>query len=303
MEGIGDDNRKENPTFLTIDAKKYELITYHYFIGKFDNRELEFKISASESFGKYGFTEAVKLALHKKLEGLKTPKLSSCVEDSAKDLVIHNLDEMPEDPEESQVKEQKKMPRQESQVADRENNRQISHPTIQPPQLIDVDEDSSFKEEFEKFLATFDLKDAEISGDMFTSHTPPVDFYSSKLEFSIQYGGQNFCKEVEVQVKNDQMGVALFNADPQKFSTIGQGEHKRITYDYSIAEEFNDHELKFEILITYQYEGFVIDNIPNQDFDINNPLIPKLKWKTKNQKWEIKRQVAPYSEVEVTELH
>lgn len=123
----------------------------------------------------------------------------------------------------------------------------------------------------DKATLSFDLINYDISGDIFTSSNPILLFNSTiKLEFSIQNVNDWAMEQVEVQVKNDQMGVVLFNAGPKKFSTIGQGEDKPITYEYSIAEEFNDHELKFEILITYQYESL-------------------------EQEWEIKREVTPYS--------
>ena len=286
-EGTGDDYRKENPKFPTIDAGEYEQVTYHYFIGKFDDRELEFKISASESFGEYGFEETVKLTLHKELEGLETPKPSPCDEEPYQKLRVINLDEVPE----------------ESQVADRENNRQgeAISPKTEVPKTINgisgivlgtINEDS--------FLNL----DAEISGDVFTSPNPPAPFYTIKLEFSMHNVSYDVVKQVEVKVENDQKGVDPFNSDPKDFSTIDSQERKPITYEYFIdKEEFNDHEFKFEIHVTYRYLSYIVLNETNIDTIDTATEENKENWNTKKQGWEIKRQVAPDSETEVTELY
>lgn len=54
--GIGSQYLPEQPTFLMIDAGKYESVTYAYFVNsEFTDRALQFKISATERHGKYGF--------------------------------------------------------------------------------------------------------------------------------------------------------------------------------------------------------------------------------------------------------
>lgn len=271
--GIGDDFSKNPPIFLTIDAGEFELITYHYIVtSNFKDSELEFKISATEG-NNYGLEEETVTIPLDNLKSLDMPEKVSCNEDTDQDLRVEYL----------------KNPDQETQViAERENDMQQSlwEPGIQLPDR-DLDPPPPMESSFEYL----NLSDVEISGDMFTSHNP-APFNRIKLEFSIQnvYGPM---KQVEVQVKNDQKGADPFKPDPKKFSTIGSQERKPITYEYWIdGEEFNDHEFKFEIHVTYQY----------RDIELINGTTIKEKWEPLEQKWEIKRQVAPYSEVEVISL-
>lgn len=262
--GIGDDYSKEPPTFSTIDAEEYKLITYHYLVtGDLEDSELKFEISATESFKKYGFDKQPVTVALDNLKSLERPEIHSCAEDPSKKLQVEDIDE--ESHQESQV------------IADRENDMQQDFwgPGMQIPHID---------------LEFLNLSDAEISGDMFTVPNSTAPFSTIKLEFSIQNVYSPIVKQVEVQVKNDQKGAVPIKSDPEKFSTIGLLERKPITYEYWIdGEEFNDHEFKFEIHVTYQYGDL--------DIDINGT-----KWETMEQKWEIKRQVDPYSEVEVISL-
>ena len=67
--------KKTAPTFTKIDAGKFELVTYTYFVNsEFTDDELRFDIQATEEHGKYGFSETKTVAIDTQLKQLGVVK-------------------------------------------------------------------------------------------------------------------------------------------------------------------------------------------------------------------------------------
>ena len=65
--------QREHPTFATIAAGKYELVTYSYLVNsEFTDTELRFNIRATERHGRWGFTETQTAAINTALTPLGT---------------------------------------------------------------------------------------------------------------------------------------------------------------------------------------------------------------------------------------
>ena len=65
--------QREHPTFATITAGKYELITYSYLVNsEFTDSELRFSIRATEQHGRWGFTGTEVTAINTELAPLGT---------------------------------------------------------------------------------------------------------------------------------------------------------------------------------------------------------------------------------------
>ena len=63
------------PTFTKIDAGKFELVTYTYFVNsEFTDTELRFEIQATERHDKYGFSETKTVAINTQLKQLGVVK-------------------------------------------------------------------------------------------------------------------------------------------------------------------------------------------------------------------------------------
>jgi len=59
---------RKHPTFSKIAAGKPKLITYSYLVNsEFTEKELQFKITATENYGEYGFSETKSVAINTKL--------------------------------------------------------------------------------------------------------------------------------------------------------------------------------------------------------------------------------------------
>jgi len=59
---------RKHPTFSKIPAGKPKLITYSYIVNsEFTEKELQFKITATEKYGEYGFSETKNVAINTKL--------------------------------------------------------------------------------------------------------------------------------------------------------------------------------------------------------------------------------------------
>ena len=67
--------KKAPPTFTKIDAGKFELVTYTYFVNsEFTDAELRFEIQATEEHGEYGFSETKTVAINTQLKQLGVVK-------------------------------------------------------------------------------------------------------------------------------------------------------------------------------------------------------------------------------------
>ena len=98
------------PTFTKIDAGKFELVTYTYFVNsEFTDTELRFDIHATEEHGKYGFSETKTVAIDtqlKQLGNIKTldiddnenPGSSTVTIEDVPDLEIDVRKDIPETP-------------------------------------------------------------------------------------------------------------------------------------------------------------------------------------------------------------
>ena len=65
--------QREHPTFATIAAGKYELVTYSYLVNsEFTDTQLQFNIRATEQHGRWGFTETQTAAINTTLTPLGT---------------------------------------------------------------------------------------------------------------------------------------------------------------------------------------------------------------------------------------
>ena len=65
--------QREHPTFRTIDAGKYQLVTYSYLVNsEFTETELRFNIRATERHGRWGFTGTQTAAINTALTPLGT---------------------------------------------------------------------------------------------------------------------------------------------------------------------------------------------------------------------------------------
>lgn len=65
--------QREHPTFATIAAGKYELVTYSYLVNsEFTDTKLRFNIRATEQHGRWGFTETQTAAINTALTPLGT---------------------------------------------------------------------------------------------------------------------------------------------------------------------------------------------------------------------------------------
>ena len=65
--------QREHPTFRTIDAGKYQLVTYSYLVNsEFTDTELRFDIRATERHGRWGFTGTQTAAINTALTPLGT---------------------------------------------------------------------------------------------------------------------------------------------------------------------------------------------------------------------------------------
>ncbi len=71
--GVGHQYAQSAPIFSRIEAGKYELVTYTYFVNsEFTASELRFKISTTERYGKYGFSDTKAVAINKELDAFGT---------------------------------------------------------------------------------------------------------------------------------------------------------------------------------------------------------------------------------------
>ena len=71
--GVGSHYVQEAPLFSRIEAGKYELVTYTYFVdSRFTASELRFKINVRERYRKYGFSDVKAVAINTELDAFGT---------------------------------------------------------------------------------------------------------------------------------------------------------------------------------------------------------------------------------------
>ena len=71
--GVGRQYTQTHPLFSRIEAGKYELVTYHYFVNsEFTASELRFAIRTRERYGKYGFSDTKAVAINTELDAFGT---------------------------------------------------------------------------------------------------------------------------------------------------------------------------------------------------------------------------------------
>ena len=90
--------KKTPPTFTKIDAGKFELVTYTYFVNsEFTDDALRFEIQATERHDKYGFAETKTVAINTQLKQLgviKTLDINDEKEPSSSTVTIEDVPDL-----------------------------------------------------------------------------------------------------------------------------------------------------------------------------------------------------------------
>ena len=96
--GVEDDNGQllqKHPTFSKIAAGKPKLIIYKYFVNsEFTDKELQFKITATEKYGQYGFSETKSVAINTELVAVGSIRQVEIDNEQIKSEVV--IEELPE---------------------------------------------------------------------------------------------------------------------------------------------------------------------------------------------------------------